>query len=90
MSKLKQQIRERLRKRIIEYKKQFKCADCGSKYPHWVMEFDHLHSKVDNISRLVRRYSWPIIVAELKKCDVVCSNCHANRTYLRRNGKAVP
>ena len=25
-----------------------------------------------------------IIEEELAKCDVVCANCHANRTYLRR------
>lgn len=26
------------------------------------------------------------LLEEIKKCDVVCANCHTTRTYLRRIG----
>lgn len=61
------------------------CMDCGVQYNPWIMQFDHRNpqekefticeNKCTNIKRLM---------AEVEKCDVVCSNCHANRTYQRR------
>jgi len=61
------------------------CVDCGNKYAPWIMQFDHLgdEDKVDKISRM-GTYSWKKVEEEIAKCDLVCANCHADRTY-RRN-----
>lgn len=52
-----------------------------------VMDFDHLdgHKKVANIAVLVYRHqSLRMVMEEIKKCEVVCSNCHRVRTHKRR------
>lgn len=65
--------------------KDVPCVDCGVKYPHYVMEFDHTRGvKYGGVSRLAS-FSWKTLLAEIAKCDVVCANCHCVRTYERRN-----
>jgi hypothetical protein len=61
------------------------CADCGQVFPVWVMHWDHLpgYQKLGTISDMVRSRSRTITVAELKKCELVCANCHAIRTHAR-------
>ena len=65
--------------------KQKPCMDCGKKYPHYVMDFDHRDKKkkLTSISLMigVHRYSKTKILEEIDKCDLVCSNCHRIRTY---------
>lgn len=51
------------------------CKDCGEYFPHYVMEFDHFRKKEYDVSRMTPR-GWDVIEAELKKCHVVCANCH--------------
>ena len=47
------------------------------------MEFDHVRGrKLFNLS--TGSPSWVQFETELKKCDVVCGNCHNTRTYKRR------
>ena len=62
------------------------CADCGQRFPFYVMQFDHRDSstKLDVVSRMIGRAGEERILAEVAKCDVVCSNCHRIRTYERR------
>lgn len=65
--------------RLIIDSKSVPCVDCGQQYPWWVMDFDHGDShKVYNIGRS-RHRGYNVIVAEIAKCDVVCSNCHRLR-----------
>ena len=64
--------------------KQRPCADCGVEYPYYVMDFDHVDGdKVMIISDLVNFGGTARLLAELAKCDVVCSNCHRERTWQR-------
>ena len=62
------------------------CADCGGRWPHYVMQFDHIGSdKEFTVSLAVRRaLSVARVQAEIDKCEVVCANCHALRTHRRR------
>ncbi len=71
---------------IIHNMKDVPCADCKIKYPHWIMQFDHLNSlnKEADISDLATYASVETLLNEIAKCEVVCANCHANRTYMRR------
>ncbi len=71
------------------------CTDCGGTFPPCVMDFDHVRGmKAADISRLVRTgASVDRILAEIAKCDLVCSNCHRIRTWQRgyaRAGGAAP
>lgn len=74
--------RERLREWVSEYKAR-PCADCGVQYPPYVMDFDHLDptTKKDVVGRIIMMGSWKQLLAEVEKCDVVCANCHRERTH---------
>lgn len=81
--------RDKIQKFIQEYKQGRPCTDCGEYYPYWVMDFDHLGNKEFGISGRKGGADKNIeaIKAEIAKCEVVCSNCHRNRTFSRLQGK---
>ncbi|QBI18700.1 hypothetical protein ER308_03445 [Egibacter rhizosphaerae] len=67
------------------------CADCGGRFPPYVMDFDHVRGeKRWNLSASVRRVSPEELAAEVDKCDVVCANCHRLRTYGRYDNTTSP
>jgi hypothetical protein len=68
------------------------CLDCGGYFPACVMDWDHRpgETKATNVSDLVRHGSRRLAEAEIKKCDLRCSNCHRIRTHLRRLGATRP
>src|SRR6266568_7910463 len=75
-----------------QLKTQTPCADCGGVFHHAAMTWDHLpgNTKRADVSNLLRRrYSRAVISEEMAKCEVVCANCHAVRTFERR-GVAQP
>jgi hypothetical protein len=81
-----------INKYIQEYKSQHCCADCKEKYPYWIMEFDHLRDKKFNLSRAKEKTSsLEKVKEEIAKCEVVCSNCHKNRSFHRliKNGSTT-
>jgi hypothetical protein len=60
------------------------CADCGQTFPPWVMDFDHRDPKTKSFALAAGKVllkSRDILLAEIAKCDIVCANCHAIRTY---------
>lgn len=61
------------------------CADCGARPHPEALHFDHLPGadKVECVSILAQK-SWPKLLTEISKCEVVCANCHAERTWNRR------
>lgn len=63
------------------------CSDCKVQYNPWIMQFDHRnpYEKCFNISEKKNSFGYERLKQEIAKCDVVCANCHANRTYRRRN-----
>jgi hypothetical protein len=70
---------------IIKHKSK-PCADCDIQYPPYVMDFDHLdgETKEFGISYMRRhRMAFDKIEAEIAKCEVVCANCHRERTNQR-------
>ena len=66
------------------------CADCGQTFPAYVMHWDHLpgFEKIESISVLVGRFPRTLVLEELKKCELVCANCHVLRT-IRRAGRSA-
>jgi len=72
---------------IRAYKENHPCVDCNTRYPYYVMDFDHLEGfeKLSNVSLLTRQaFSLERIEEEMAKCELVCSNCHRKRTHKRR------
>ncbi|MBI2583483.1 MAG: hypothetical protein HYW25_02350 [Candidatus Aenigmarchaeota archaeon] len=68
-----------LRKWIREYKERLGCLKCGEKHPA-CLEFHHLNKnkKEFGISDSIERngYSKSRFLSEIKKCIVLCANCH--------------
>ena len=66
------------------------CQDCGYAQHHAALQFDHVSGKkkTEIANMLNRLYSWESILKEAKKCELVCANCHALRTYRRLNENA--
>ena len=77
---------KKVRQFIIDYKSGKPCADCKQIYPHYVMDFDHLpgSKKTISIGQFGARYSIENLQKEFLKCELVCSNCHRERTWARR------
>jgi hypothetical protein len=67
------------------------CTDCHRTFPAWVMHWDHLpgYEKLGCISQMVGSRSRAITIAELKKCELVCANCHVLRTINRARERAA-
>lgn len=75
---------ERTMARVLREAKDTPCKDCEQKYPYYVMQFDHIGTdKVANVGKLARSASLETVLAEIAKCEVVCANCHAARTWSR-------
>ena len=89
--------RKRYRLEFVEWYRQLKsgrpCADCGGIFHHAAMTWDHLPgvTKVADLSTFLSRHrSRRLVLAEINKCELVCANCHAVRTFDRRRGVAQP
>ena len=75
-------------RKLIREAKDVPCMDgtmCGGKrYDFWIMQFDHVRGeKLFDLSQASGR-AIQTVKDEIAKCDIVCSNCHADRTYKRR------
>lgn len=55
--------------------------DCGVRYPPYVMEFDHRRDEKRKSIAQMKTNTVAKLLTEMAKCDIVCSNCHAERTY---------
>ena len=58
------------------------CTDCGVAYPYYVMDWDHLEDKIFSAGKAAT-YSIERLQKEIAKCELVCSNCHRQRTFNR-------
>ncbi len=86
-----QRVRERRRydaRTILLNKLKSKpCMDCGGSFPPCAMQFDHRDpGKKDrtfpSVSAWIRSASQKRFEAEIAKCDLICANCHAIRTFI--------
>lgn len=68
---------------IKELKESTLCKDCGKNYPYYVMHFDHLKDKKFNIGSKTSLKK-ETLLQEIEKCEIVCANCHAVRTHIRK------
>jgi hypothetical protein len=68
------------------------CADCGDMYHPSAMQWDHVPGaeKLASVSDLCRKNNRRRVLEEIAKCELVCSNRHAVRTFQRQRGVAQP
>jgi hypothetical protein len=79
-------FRRKARGYIEQLKRDTPCADCGSVFPPCCMHFDHVPErgpKLFNVANCDRALA--DVKAEIAKCDIVCANCHAIRTWITRD-----
>lgn len=76
--------------KLLEQLRDVPCADCGRRFPFYVMQFDHRDAsdKKYTVTRMIGRAGRAKIMEEAAKCDIVCANCHRERTYRRRTASA--
>lgn len=75
-------IRRKRMRALLEEIKSKPCVDCGQTFPSFVMDLDHVRGKkIDNVADLIRNARETAFYAEVKKCEVVCANCHRIRTF---------
>lgn len=85
----KEQYAERNKKnresliRFLNAVKSFPCTDCDVSYPPYVMQFDHVTGEKKHTPATLKTWGWKTAIAEIMKCELVCANCHAERTHNR-------
>lgn len=78
--------RREARRALIDKLKAVPCKDCNGEFHSAAMHFDHLPgtAKRFNIGERYAGASEIDLLDEIAKCEIVCANCHAVRTYNRR------
>lgn len=77
------------RRELIRKLKNKPCGDCLDWFNPWQMDFDHRPGthKIAAVGMFAHTASMERVMAEARKCDLVCANCHRNRTYRRSHEK---
>ncbi len=76
----KVEARNEARQFVLDYLSTHPCTQCGEADP-MVLEFHHLGGKDREISYMITGgYPTEKIQAEIRKCIVLCANCHRRRT----------
>lgn len=83
--------KQEARQWVYEYKLNHSvCAECNNSFPPHILDFDHLRDKSFGISRALHLgTNLEKIKEEVKKCEIVCANCHRDRTYIRMNKQSA-
>ncbi|KKN80381.1 hypothetical protein LCGC14_0329740 [marine sediment metagenome] len=73
--------------RVNAIKRERGCQVCGESEP-CCLDFHHRDpiTKFKSVSKLTVGYSWEWVEQEIKKCDVLCSNCHRKMMWMKKTG----
>lgn len=90
INRKRRQVTVKRRREFLAHLKSGPCEDCGKRFPSCAMHFDHLDGNTKSFCLSQKlQSSVETLVAETKKCEVVCANCHAVRTQLRKHLKRL-
>ena len=85
--------RRRRQRELLVYIQAIKvergCVDCGYNANPVALDFDHLpqFQKAHRLAVMPAGATRARIDAEIAKCEVVCANCHAERTHQRKQAR---
>lgn len=86
------EVYENKKKTVAEIKKNLKCAKCGEER-EYCLDFHHAdpNEKENTIARMTsNNYRLDTVLNEIKKCIVLCSNCHREFHYFQeQNGITI-
>lgn len=90
----KQAQRKRSAKRMAvlrRYKLKLGCRMCGFRGHHAALTFDHRDptTKVHEITRSLSGLKWTTIKAEVRKCQILCFNCHMIKTHENKESNSA-
>jgi hypothetical protein len=56
--------RRKIQQYLIEYKENIGCIDCKEKYPHYMLEFDHLpdYKKIGSVAYLAKSKGFNVVI----------------------------
>lgn len=78
---------------IRNLKETTPCVDCEELHPYYKMQFDHL-PEYEKLFTIAKFYNYTmdlvVIINEIRKCELVCANCHTDRTHNRRLQSQTP
>ena len=80
-------LKQEFRHNMLSFLKNKQCTICGEQDIR-TFELDHINpkEKLFNVSQAVRLgYSWSAVETELKKCRILCANCHRKHTATQAN-----
>lgn len=77
-------VRNENQAKLHAYLMAHPCIDCGQT-DITLLEFDHIRGeKISTVSHLLSNgHNWPILEAEIAKCEIRCANCHRKKTFER-------
>jgi len=83
---LKRKYREKWR----EFKATLKCVNCWFNHPA-ALDFHHVTKSPSNrpVNQLLRKDAYRAVAEEIKKCVVLCANCHRVHHHEERANKKL-
>jgi hypothetical protein len=78
--------RKAQKQKFVEKIKQKPCSRCKKKFPPVCMDLHHIDpsTKKDTISYLMKStQNINLLIEEVKKCQLLCSNCHRILHYYK-------
>lgn len=84
-------IKEKNKQIILQYKANKPCVDCGIVYHPYVMDFDHIDRKTKKfkISGSLNSRNGDDLIKEIEKCELRCANCHRHKTYMESLNNSI-
>lgn len=69
---------------VNKFKTKCGCKKCGYNEHPVALHFNHINpaNKIISISHMISQAKpWSMIKEEIRKCEVLCANCHSIHTY---------
>jgi predicted HNH restriction endonuclease len=83
------QTRKNKREDWHAFKSTLKCTNCGFSHPA-VLDFHHIDRKdKKSVHKLAQNSNYKAAIEEIKKCVVLCANCHRIVHYNERQQKKL-